>query len=359
MHTSSEVADVASPQISLSGRFNLFATHRQGKFLGPRTLLTRASIASGTTGSVLPMAPPFPNATYQQTWFGPAVQCQNANDTVVSQIDAAVVKRRANLPNSTVEVSNDYFAFVPPFDNGTSMDMSVANIGDPSTAALHTSNQIWIRVSQPAPNQTVVDMPLTSPQKYLVCKLSNCSYTVNFTWHNGLQSQQVERLDLSNTITYPQNFTDSPKDRLSMAFSAVMWSLAEQLVGFMSLYRDTTPGNNTESDVGLDGTYAKISTNLQQTTLIGSSDLDSFFMKDHEQSTNVNASHPYSDERLQDMAFARNETLDVLITELSSNITLSLLSNPVFAYVQSQAPAQFSLPPRPIAPRWTQITNKF
>jgi hypothetical protein len=82
--------------------------------------------------------------------------------------------------------------------------------------------------------------------------------------------------------------------------------------------------------------YGDIATDLAQTVLIGSSEFDSHFIENHLLSltpnhTNTTSSSPYSTQRLLDMAYAHNNTLSFLISQLSSNITLSLFSDPLLA----------------------------
>jgi hypothetical protein len=48
-----------------------------------------------------------------------------------------------------------------------------------------------------------------------------------------------------------------------------------------------------------------------------------------------------NDQRLQDKGLARNQTLDVLIPELSSNATYNLTINPILTYELFLVPTQF------------------
>jgi hypothetical protein len=50
---------------------------------------------------------------------------------------------------------------------------------------------------------------------------------------------------------------------------------------------------------------------------------------------NQNLSYDLSPQRLQDKGLAKNETLDFLIQDLFSNMTVSLMGDPVLAQVLS------------------------
>src|SRR5579871_593872 len=59
-------------------------------FLGPRTIISRFSVATATLGEILPIPPPFANASYQIQFYGPTVQCGDANSSVAAIIDELV-----------------------------------------------------------------------------------------------------------------------------------------------------------------------------------------------------------------------------------------------------------------------------
>lgn len=72
--------------------------------------------------------------------------------------------------------------------------------------------------------------------------------------------------------------------------------------------------------------FTEITTNIQYTSLLGSQDLSPFFDSNHPEQRTA------SDQRLEDIALARNRTLDVLIEELTFNITISLMSSDLISY---------------------------
>ena len=334
---SGRMMSVPALQISQAGAYQDFAYYvPQGnmlqKYLGPRTILTRLAVATSTTGEILRLTPPATNATYVQTFFGPYVQCLDANQSTIGAIDAANVRRKAAIDPSVKELSNDYFAFVPALSNvnDTSLHapIQVANLSNVN-GALYASNQLWLTVPRYSVNQINFNASRVADPTYLTCELHNASYHVNFTWTNGVQFLDILGLDVLDATPYPTDPSFSASDEDNMAYSSFMWALSSQLVGTMGFYQDISP-NDTNNQIIANRTYSEIATNIDQTSLLGTSDLNSFFIKNHFLSSN-NASQPFSSQRLRDIALARNRTLDVLIPELSSNITLSLISYPLLS----------------------------
>lgn len=118
-----------------------------------------------------------------------------------------------------------------------------------------------------------------------------------------------------------------------MAYTAFMWMLADQLTDSIAFYRNISTTGGTGNDV-----WSEINSDIQTTALLGSSDLQSFFDYNRNlyPSTGTD-SEKMSDQRAEDIAFAKNRTLNALIEELSSNITLSLMNSDLLAYVFSLA----------------------
>jgi hypothetical protein len=77
--------------------------------------------------------------------------------------------------------------------------------------------------------------------------------------------------------------------------------------------------------------FGVIDSPIQRTSLLGSKDLDAYFEFDEEKELykdqNISIAFDLSDQRLDDKAMARNLTLDVLIEELSFNLTVSMMHN--------------------------------
>lgn len=159
-----------------------------------------------------------------------------------------------------------------------------------------------------------------------------------------MQSISTPEPEVVGVVAYPTNAASITAYKESLAYSAFMWALSSQLVGSMGFYQSSnsngndytilsgiytnenqpTGGNNTTKTI-----FSGIFNNVDQTSLLGSSGFNKYFIKNH--ALNGNTGGVFSPQRLQDAAYARNRTLDVLIPELSSNITLGLIFDPLLA----------------------------
>ena len=338
MQAEPQIVNVSTLQIAQAARYGNFAytipdlgqgSQKVLLYSEPRTILTRLAVATATTGQILSLPGPSVNATYQQVFYGPYVHCQAANSAIANQIDLAAERKmrtKMALDPSVQEVSNEYFALVPALVDlsGLSLDtdVQVANLSD-NTGALNASNKLWMKFPRYPPNVTILNVTDKAYPHYLSCDLYNASYQVKFSWVNGIQSISMPEPKMVNVVPYPTNSTLTSAYEESLAYTAFMETLSQQLVGSMGFYRRTGADNVTTR------LFSEIHTNIDQTTLLGSSDFNSYFIKNHAFSGGTDGL--FSPQRLQDMACAHNRTLDVLIPELSSNITVSLITDPLLA----------------------------
>lgn len=279
---------------------------------------------------ILSITPPFSNATYEIDFFGPVVKCKDASLEVTKQIHDATERSRFAVDESLIEIQNSYFAFVPDLSksgiDANAGVVQVANHSDTNGAA-HGSNELWLGFQRyhDDPNGTVA---LRSHS--LQCQLYNTSYHVSFSFVQGVQSMQWKELKPLNIIPFPNGPSTSDQKEMEMAYTAFMWTLSDQLTGSIGFYTNITANASTGADI-----FSDITTGIQETALLGSSDLQSFFDFNHNlyPSKNGTSSGKVSDQRAEDIALARNRTFDVLIEELSANITLSLLSSDLLSSV--------------------------
>ena len=264
-------------------------------------------MAAAANGEVLQLPTPYTNATYVQQFHGPIAKCSEANSTVAGFIDAAAIRRKNNLDPSLREISNDYFAFVPALSrlNASTSTIEEANLDD-SNGALRASNQLWLRFLKSELDEKNLNVTPPDSPRYLQCGLHNASYNVNFTWTNGKQTLDVLRLDVLNSVPYPTNVSYSDYDEANLAFSAFMWALNTQLVGHLSFYQDISSTGDIAAGVNANRTYSDTATNLERTSLIGSSDLDGYFAKNHAYTAEGHPSELFSAQRLHDKDFARS-----------------------------------------------------
>ncbi|MCJ1467673.1 hypothetical protein MMC07_006298 [Pseudocyphellaria aurata] len=307
-------------------------------FLRPRTVIARLTVAAATTGQARETES-F-SQIFVDRFFGPVVKCKDASANVAKQIHDATERSKMAVDKSVKEIQNSYFAFVPDLSrsgiDANAGVIQVANHSDTNGAA-HGSNELWLRFQR---YQADPHGPAVLRSHSLQCQLYNTSYQVNFSFVQGVQSIQWKELVPLNIIPYPDGPSSSDQSDMEMAYTAFMWTLSDQLTGSIGFYSNSTASASTGVN-----SFSDITTGLQETALLGSSDLQSFFDYNHNlyPSKNGTSSGKVSDQRAEDIALARNRTFDVLIEELSANITLSLLSSdllspPVTANVTTAEP---------------------
>lgn len=283
-------------------------------FLGPRTIVSRLSVATATLGEILPISPPFANSSYQVQFYGPTVTCGDANSSIAATIDNLVQEQMAALQNGALEMVNFYFAFVPEI-GGRATEAILANrFQQPANA----SNQLWMTFQRYVIDSTGLRVP---QPRYLVCQLRNASYDLSLDFTEGSQNIILNSLEILNDVDYPTVDPTVPSDLVQHAYSAYMWAFTDQLIGSIGIYNDTSLRGSS----GLTE-FSEIRTQIEHTSLLGSSDLDYFFDQNHALFSNTSKS-TNSDQRMQDIQLARNQTLDVLIPELAFNTTLSFLTS--------------------------------
>ncbi|KAE9380934.1 hypothetical protein N431DRAFT_323907 [Stipitochalara longipes BDJ] len=290
-------------------------------FLGPRTILERLSVATASGGVILPITPPFVNASYQIQFNGPIVQCFEANDTQQAALEKLISQQLVTDPTTNVtQVMNSYYAYVPDLSAPDEAVNLVDRLQQPSNG----SNQLWLSfrrngtgwIDQPVPTCPIIE--------YRVCKLYNATYDLEFKFEEGNQTVEGYPPTLLNEVEFPILNLTAPSDLTQMAYSAYMWAFTNQLVGEMGFYNDTSTNKTTPA------VYNEIRTEIGATSILGSSDLDCFFATNNvipDIPGTANYTTLYSPQRQQDIDLAQNRTLDELIPELAFNTTVSLMSD--------------------------------
>ncbi len=207
-------------------------------FLGPRTIISRLSTATATQGKILDANAPSPNSSYSLQFYGPTVQCQDADSTTASIIDALRDKAVANYTGDVIEYINTFFSFVPDmsnFGNDTTSSKGVQIVAQtrlqtPSNA----SNELWMVYSKyvydSTRNRNTVD-------HYTTCTLFNASYDLDLTFNDGSQNVTRSNISTLNAIDYPRDDAPStPSIQAQHAYSAVFWAITDLLVGSMGIF---------------------------------------------------------------------------------------------------------------------------
>lgn len=315
------MANVPSPRISDGQRFNRFAYCVQDKeagtdiYLRPRTILIRISLATAASGQILPIRPPFTNASYQIQSFGSTVKRGDTNATISRAIDTVKEQEIHTSAPSFVVVSSSNFAFVP--DLSSSEAIQAADLSNPHGQS-NASDQLWMVF----PRYVIDEHGVRELQNYyLTCQLHYASYEISFSFTEGIQMIEILSLTVLDAIDFPIYSLVLMNNTVQHAYSAFMWALSDQLTGSMGIFHEniSTGGTNNQTL-----TSGLIKGKIMPTNLLGSSDLANYFNQNHGLHPKHNTGM-VSDQRAEDIAKARNRTLDVLIEELSRNITKGLM----------------------------------
>ncbi|KUI55607.1 hypothetical protein VP1G_02892 [Cytospora mali] len=299
-----------------------FETDTSREFVGPRTILTLLSTATASQGEILPIKAPYNHSSYSTQFYGPVVTCSDANSSTVPLIES-FLQKHASEPLGTAYLNESaYYAFVPDWENnGELIAMDGPRYQQPSNA----TNELWMTFQRYVVND---DTERIRERRHQVCRLHNATYDLILSWDRGFQNVTSSHT-VGEEVFSPHDKMGDVSNYAQHAYSAFMWTLTDQLVGSFAWYIDSEPSPYRPAQFG------KIDSPIQHNSLLGSSDLDVFFDFSTEKGLYLNNpdTEPHlSDQRTQDKALARNRTLDVLIEELSINITVSLLHNELLEY---------------------------
>ncbi|KAH8652840.1 hypothetical protein BGZ61DRAFT_541812 [Ilyonectria robusta] len=237
------------------------------------------------------------------------------------------IKHMAVPKGTARQADNAYFGFVPTINNTDDLvALSEPRYQEPSNAA----NELWMTFQRYVLNSKGDRIRTRAWQ---VCRLHNATYDLRLEWDRGIQNV-TGSYGVREEVGFPRDRPGEVSDMASHAYAAFMWALMDQLVGsFAWLKQENISGTDTNLGLGRAAQFGLIESPIQQTSILGSVDLDVFF--DFNAIYGLYASDNETDpsgQRLQDKALARNRTLAVLVEELSFNITVTLLHNRLLTY---------------------------
>ena len=184
-------------------------------------------------------------------------------------------------------------------------------------------NELWMTFLRPEING---QGERVKTRHYQICRPHNASYNLEISQYHGLQNVSVE-YEVGETIPFPNEKPNEISNMTQHAYTAFMWTVCDQLVGKLAWMDDTSIKDEQQATAQ----FGIIDSPIQHTSLLGSVDFDAYFEFDEEKELykdqNMSTAFDLSDQRLKDKAMARNRTLDVLIEELSSNLTVSMMHN--------------------------------
>ncbi|KAK3343627.1 hypothetical protein B0T25DRAFT_614805 [Lasiosphaeria hispida] len=294
-------------------------------FNGPRTTISLLSDATASQGEILSLKAPANRSSYSLNFFGPAVQCRQANastQAIISDLVAQEINKSAGA--SAQQQLNAYYAFIPTFD---SLGNIIAQDGVRFQSPSNASNEIWMAFEQ---YKTSTDANCDHDKHFQVCTLWNATYDLNLAWENKFQNVSGSRTLLHKVPFPPIDAPGVATEMVQHAYSAFFWVLADQLVGSFGWFKETVPGKPDPRYFGV------IRSPIQHNSLLGSPDLSVFF--DYNEKKGA-CQIPYANlsaQRQQDFDLAKSRILGDLIEELSFNMTVSFMHNDLLTYVPNR-----------------------
>jgi hypothetical protein len=287
-------------------------------FAGPRTAISRLTAATSSLGQILPIEAPYRNCTYSLNFNAPYVRCEDATAEQAVTMDHLLDQEMQTVQGSIQDRLSSYYAFVPVFEDKGNGSFGITPLSKPRMQIpINASNELWITFMRTDSYETV---NTTARRHYSICRLWNTTYDINLKFEDGLQTVTRNndlRADSHNLTPYPSDSRNISSNGVQRAYSAFMWVITDQLVGSMSLSEDIRMNNH----------FGLINTPIQHNSLLGSNDLDYHFYMNQRMLYPLDNNMTLSFQRLQDKALARNLTLDILVEELSFNVTISLMNN--------------------------------
>ncbi|OAG08539.1 uncharacterized protein CC84DRAFT_1257383 [Paraphaeosphaeria sporulosa] len=296
-------------------------------FVGPRTIVSLIASATASLGEILPIKLPYQTSSHEIEFHAPIVQCLDANTTAVELIESFRKQDMAIGDGVVVETDSVYYAFIPSYnETGDLYPVLTPRLQTRSNA----SNELWMTFLRPV----IKSGERVTERRYQVCKLHNATYNLRIARDLGLQNIS-KSYTINEQVHYPRDNSTSISNMAQHAYTAFMWALCDQLVGKFSWYNNTAWSQNSSlSSPSGAAQFGVLQSPISRTSLLGSLDLDAFFDLDEANKlySKPEGNGSLSDQRLMDKAMAKNRTLDVLIEELSFNISVGLMWDPLLTH---------------------------
>lgn len=180
-------------------------------------VLWRASL-SAETFSVLPTHAPSVNASYEIKFFGPALECRDANKTQQQLFDlwaesfwrtrhvftpATYYKFLSQTPDNTKFYPQQLIFSAFSWDyEGLASEHRYNSDTIPNGC---TDNKTWIPPTDFPHEQPLQIWVQTASSSESVCTLMNATFDVSFQFRNGIQISTVNSITVHNPVFLPTN----------------------------------------------------------------------------------------------------------------------------------------------------------
>lgn len=293
-------------------------------FTGPRTIVSLIASATASLGEILPIKLPYNTSSHKIEFHAPIIQCLDANTSTAELIETFRKQDMARGDGVIVETDSVYYSFVPSYDaTGEMYAHSTPRLQTPSNA----TNELWMTFLRPV----IQSGERVIRRHFQVCTLHNATYDLRIDRDHGIQSVS-KSYTINEQVHYPHDNASSVSNMAQHAYTAVMWALCDQLVGKFSWYNNTVWDKNSSLATPSGAAqFGVLQSPIGRTSLLGSVDLDAFFDLDEANKLykQPEGNGSLSEQRLMDKAMAKNRTLDVLIEELSFNMSVGLMWDPL------------------------------
>lgn len=225
-----ETIDTKVPELNFFNE-SAWSSGPDDNSLPPDERISKLAYSVATSGKPVPMVPPFQNSTYHLGFDGPAMRCKPANSSVVRLITEELGTSGATSGGSHTSYAS-WAGRYPTDSDGLSSSFSVYDrthdSSSPDAARLFVMTNIgnWDRYLESDEPQVLWRRIVNVTE----CMLFNASYSVDFKFHDGIQTQEVNITQWKTPVALTTGSL-----RLSSPFSAphggVMLAVGRLLVG--------------------------------------------------------------------------------------------------------------------------------
>jgi hypothetical protein len=292
----SSVVQLAIPTVNYSLGMSTF-DDRGGYWQSSELDLQRVATSIAMQGQPFALKAPSTNSSYVQHIFAPQLKCGPANDTI-----AKAALQTFTLDNTYGEYPPLYAAWTP-YDEGSPINITefflieTSEETDSSEVHQYATVDEWSSTAA----QIYVATFIADRQPDLIayeCSLYNTSYTIEFAFTDGLGSFEVQ----DESIMNPVNFSAARvmSDYVTASYISMLDAIGKIMIGVVRGTVSTHSGFTTSG--------ATILTTVLSTC------------EDFPQPASSHLS----------LGLQSNKTLDIAVSDLMMNLTLSLLTQPEY-----------------------------
>lgn len=200
--------------------FLKFTTMSDGGPGAPAPVVTRFISSVIMEGTVRSLVAPAPNSTYTHTFIAPYIQCEKGREGINASMQhwhARPSIFRTTYVGFEAQTGNI------SYDLDMLFDWESAGLSPDTPLAEDLVDKVILAVSPYMPTRTLVE-----------CAMYNATWTVDFGFHNGEQTQNITDISILNRVPAYPEMHEAPKPSYQdkqFGYAAVMNVFKEMLVG--------------------------------------------------------------------------------------------------------------------------------